>query len=99
MIEQGLVDEVKSLLAESEPLSKQARCAIGYAEIIDYLNGQTTLEQTAELIKKNSRRLAKNQRTWFKTFRNVNWLDIEPEEPAEKILSRTKRLLDTGKNH
>ncbi len=97
MIEQGLVDEVKSLLAESEPLSKQARCAIGYAEIIDYLNGQTTLEQTAELIKKNSRRLAKNQRTWFKTFRNVNWLDIEPEEQAEKILSRTKRLLDSGK--
>ena len=98
MIEQGLVDEVKSLLAESEPLGKQARCAIGYAEIFDYLNGQTTLEEAIELIKRNSRRLAKNQRTWFKTFRNVNWLDIEQEEPAEKILIRVKTLLDTGKN-
>jgi tRNA dimethylallyltransferase len=93
MLEAGLVDEVKSLLAEEKPLSKQARCAIGYAEIIDYLNGKTTLEDALEMIKKNTRRLAKSQRTWFKTFTNVNWLDIEPEEPPEKTLTRTKELL------
>ena len=93
MIAAGLVDEVKSLLAEDKPLSRQARCAIGYAEIIDYLNGKMSLEDAIELIKKNTRRLAKNQRTWFRTFQNVNWLDIEPEEPAEKIFSRTKTLL------
>ena len=94
MIAAGLVDEVKSLLAEEEPLSKQARCAIGYAEIIDYSCGKLSLEDAIELIKKNTRRLAKNQRTWFKTFKNVNWLDIEPDEPAEKILTRTKTLLN-----
>ncbi len=94
MIAAGLVDEVKSLLAEDKPLSQQARCAIGYAEIIDYLNGKISLEDAIELIKKNTRRLAKNQRTWFKTFKNVNWLDIEAEEPAEKIFERTKRLLN-----
>ena len=93
MIDAGLVDEVKSLLAEEKPLSKQARCAIGYAEIIEYLNGQISLEEATELIKKNTRRLAKNQRTWFKTFTNVHWLDIEPDEPPEKILTRTKILL------
>ncbi len=93
MIAAGLVDEVKSLLAEDKPLSRQARCAIGYAEIIDYLNGKMSLEDAIELIKKNTRRLAKNQRTWFRTFRNVNWLDIELEEPAERIFSRTKTLL------
>ena len=93
MIAAGLVDEVKSLLAEDKPLSRQARCAIGYAEIIDYLNGKMSLEDAIELIKKNTRRLAKNQRTWFRTFRNVNWLDIEAEEPAERIFSRTKTLL------
>ncbi len=93
MIAAGLVDEVKSLLAEDKPLSNQARCAIGYAEIIDYLNGKMSLEDAIELIKKNTRRLAKNQRTWFRTFQNVNWLDIEPEEPAERIFSRTKTLL------
>ena len=93
MISVGLVDEVKSLLAEDKALSRQARCAIGYAEIIDYLHGKISLEDAIELIKKNTRRLAKNQRTWFKTFRNVNWLDIEPEESAGQILSRTKTLI------
>jgi tRNA dimethylallyltransferase len=93
MIAAGLVDEVKSLLAEEKPLSKQARCAIGYAEIIDYLKGKISLEDAIELIKKHTRRLAKNQRTWFKTFKNANWLDIKAEEPAEQILNRAKTLL------
>jgi len=94
MIDAGFVDEVKSLLAEEKPLSEQARCAIGYAEIIEYLNGQISLEEATELIKKNTRRLAKNQRTWFKTFKNVHWLDIEPDEPPEQILTRAKILLN-----
>ena len=74
-------------------MSRQARCAIGYAEIVDYLQGRLTLQDAAELLKKNTRRLAKNQRTWFKTFKNVNWLDIGAEEPAESILDRTVTLL------
>jgi len=93
MIEAGLVDEVRSLSAEDKPLSRQARCAIGYAEIIEHLKGNISIDDAIELIKKNSRRLAKNQRTWFKRFEAVNWLDIEPDEPAEKILRRTKTLL------
>ncbi|MHC4187667.1 MAG: tRNA (adenosine(37)-N6)-dimethylallyltransferase MiaA, partial [Planctomycetota bacterium] len=75
MMDEGLLDEVKSLLAEEKQLSKQASCAIGYAELIDYLQGLGTLEEAVENIKKNTRRLAKGQRTWFKRFLNVNWLD------------------------
>jgi tRNA dimethylallyltransferase len=97
MISAGLVDEVKSLLDEENPLGQQARCAIGYAEIIDHLNGQTSLEEATELIKVHTRRLAKGQRTWFKTFRDVNWLDIEAEEPAERIFERAKALLSHGR--
>jgi tRNA dimethylallyltransferase len=93
MVDAGLVEEVKALLGEEKPLSKQARCAIGYAEIIEYLNGRMDLEDAAELIKKNTRRLAKGQRTWFKTFQNVHWLDIEPDESPEKILTRAKTLV------
>jgi len=96
MIAAGLVDEVKSLLGEEKPLSPQARCAIGYAEIIDHLSGKTTLEDAIELIKKNSRRLAKSQRTWFKTFRNVHWLDIGPEESDEKILDLVRAVADSS---
>jgi len=93
MIAAGLVDEVTSLLREEKPLSPQARCAIGYAEIIDYLSGKTSLNDATELMKKRTRRLAKNQRTWFKTFTNIHWLDIGRDEPAEKILSRTQQLI------
>jgi len=94
MIAEELVDEVKSLLAEAEPLSDQARCAIGYAEIIDHLNGKMPLDKAIEKIKINTRRLAKAQRTWFKTFRQVNWLDIAENETSERILGRTIALLE-----
>ncbi len=93
MIDLGLVEEVRSLLAEEKPLSKQARCAIGYAEIIDYLEGRMSLEDAVELIKKNTRRLAKGQRTWFKTFREVRWIDVEAEEPAESVVERARELI------
>ncbi|MBN1805453.1 MAG: tRNA (adenosine(37)-N6)-dimethylallyltransferase MiaA [Sedimentisphaerales bacterium] len=94
MIEAGLVDEVESLLGENKPLSKQTRCAIGYAEIIEHIEGKIELEDAIESIKKNTRRLAKNQRTWFRTFKNVNWLDIGPDETAEEILSRAKKMIE-----
>jgi len=93
MIDAGLVEEVKALLAEDKPLSRQARCAIGYAEIIDYLNGRINLDDTIELVKKNTRRLAKNQRTWFKTFKNVNWVDIEGGKSPEEIFAHVKTLI------
>ena len=95
MIELGLVDEVKALLAEEKPLSQQAGCAIGYAEIIDHLEGRASLEEAVELIKKNTRRLAKGQRTWFKTFRQVNWIDVKPEEPPEHVIERAKTLAES----
>ena len=93
MIAEGFVDEVKSLLSEEKPLSKQARCAIGYAEIIDHLNGEMGLEDAIELIKKNTRRFAKNQRTWFEAFKGVNWLDVEAEESAEEVFECAKTVL------
>ncbi|NLH40809.1 MAG: tRNA (adenosine(37)-N6)-dimethylallyltransferase MiaA [Planctomycetes bacterium] len=94
MIEQGLVEEVRSLLAEERPLSRQARCAIGYAEIIEHLQGRMRLEDAIEEVKKNTRRLAKGQRTWFKTFKGVRWIDVGPEETAESVIERAKRELD-----
>ncbi len=94
MIDGGLVDEVKSLLAEEKPLSSQAGCAIGYSEIIDYVEGKMELGEAVEKIKINTRRLAKGQRTWFKTFKEVNWLDIGEDEPADSIVERVTELVD-----
>jgi tRNA dimethylallyltransferase len=93
MIDAGLVDEVKGLLAEPKPLSDQARCAIGYAEIIEHLTGKTTLDEAIELIKKNTRKLAKAQRTWFKTFKNVHWFDLASDETVDEIIVKILALL------
>ncbi|MCK5174455.1 MAG: tRNA (adenosine(37)-N6)-dimethylallyltransferase MiaA, partial [Planctomycetes bacterium] len=96
MVDLGLLDEVKGLLAEEKPLSKQAAAAIGYAEVIEHLEGEITYEKAVENIKVNTRRLAKSQRTWFKTFKDVNWLDIAEDETPESVL---ERALEIVRNH
>jgi tRNA dimethylallyltransferase len=93
MVELGLLDEVKSLQAEEKPLSKQAVAAIGYAEVIEHLEGKMSYEKAVENIKVNTRRFAKSQRTWFKTFKDVNWLDIGEDESPESVLERTLEIV------
>ena len=92
MIELGLVDEVKSLLAEPKGLSPQAAQAVGYAEIIDHLKGKMSLADAVEKIKINTRRFAKSQRTWFRSFNDVHWLDIKPDETAEEIADQVLKI-------
>lgn len=94
MIDEGLRDEVAALLAEPKPLSKQASAAIGYAEMIAHLKGQCQLEEAVEQIKINTRRFAKAQRTWFKTFRSVRWLDLNEEDTGQTLLEKVLELLD-----
>ena len=60
---------------------------------VGHLAGEVSLDDAIEQTKKNTRRLAKGQRTWFKTFRTVRWLDIEPEESAESIFARAQTLV------
>ncbi len=88
MIDVGLVDEVRSLLGESVPLSTAARQALGYAEIITHLEGKVSLADAVEMIKINTRQFAKAQRTWFKRFRSLHWIDIAPDDPAEQTADR-----------
>ncbi len=70
MIEAGLVEEVKSLLPYK---NLNALETVGYAEIFDYLDGKFSLNEAIELIKKNTRRYAKRQMTWFKKDKEIKW--------------------------
>lgn len=99
MIDQGLAQEVRSLLAEDKPLSQQARAAIGYAEMIEHVEGRMTLEDAVEKIKVNTRKLAKAQRTWFKTFRQVRWLDVGEDDSVESVLNRALPLLSANQSN
>lgn len=94
MIELGLVDEVRALLAEPQGLSDVAAQAVGYAEVIAHLRGESTLEEAIEQIKINSRRLAKSQRTWFRRWQGVTWIDVAAEEPAESVVTRLEPLFE-----
>ena len=93
MIRKGLRDEVASLLAEPKGLSDQASQALGYAEMIEHLKGKYTLEQAIERIKINTRQFAKRQRTWFRHFRNVQWIDIQEDDTIEKVSEKVLKII------
>lgn len=80
----GLVEEVRWLLSRSEGLGKTARQAVGYKEVIDYLEGKQSLATTKELVQQHSRQLAKRQLTWFRSLSECRTVDLaEPFRPAE----------------
>ncbi len=95
MIEQGLVEEVRGLLAERPPIGSTARQALGYAEIIAHLENEVPLEEAVENIKINTRSFIKAQRTWFKRFRTARWIDVSEDDTAESVAGRILSLEDT----
>jgi tRNA dimethylallyltransferase len=95
MFDAGFVEEVRALLAEPQPLSKQARQALGYAEVIDHLSGGPELDKTIERIKIHTRRFAKSQRTWFRTFHDAQRIELTPDEQTEDVVERIESLIET----
>ena len=77
MMEQGLLAEVEALLDRGLGSSATARQAIGYKEILDYLDGVCSLDEAVETIKTRSRRYAKRQLSWFRRDGRVSWLDMD----------------------
>lgn len=76
MVQEGLFDEVKALIDRGLSNKNQAMKAIGYKEIYQYFLGHTSYEETIDLIKRNSRRYAKRQLTWFRRYENGFWLNL-----------------------
>jgi len=91
MMADGLLDEVRRL-QEGGGLGRQAAAALGYRQIIDHLEGRTTLEEAVEQIKIRTRRFGKHQRTWIQRFRvhpDSLWLpagELEPQELVDKAV-------------
>ncbi|QKY69101.1 tRNA (adenosine(37)-N6)-dimethylallyltransferase MiaA [Lentibacillus sp. CBA3610] len=82
MLDQGLLEEAKSLYNHGYE-NHQAMRGIGYKEFVPYLKGEQPFDETVRLLKRNSRRYAKRQYTWFKNKMNVNWYTITPEKSKE----------------
>jgi tRNA dimethylallyltransferase len=83
MIDTGLVGEVGALL--ERPISRTARQALGYKELIDHLEGRSTLEAAIATIVTGTRQLAVRQERWFRRDPRVRWIDIEADPVAEAL--------------
>ncbi|MUV39879.1 tRNA dimethylallyltransferase [Lentibacillus sp. JNUCC-1] len=79
MLRNGLMDEVLKLYHAGYE-NTQSMQAIGYKELIPWIKNERSLEESTELLKRNSRRYAKRQYTWFKNKMNVHWYSIEPTQ-------------------
>lgn len=90
MISEGLIDEVKSVYKYKELNSLNT---VGYKEIIQYLDGNWTLDYAIDKIKQNSRIYSRKQMTWFKRDNEINWFNPDNEEDImEFIESKTKTV-------
>lgn len=99
MIAEGLVEETESLLREGVfEKNATAAQAIGYKEILPYIEGGVSLEDATETLKMATRRYAKRQITWFSAKTYVNWIDIQGDgkKTFEEIVNNAEKLF---KNH
>ena len=93
MLRQGLVEEIRDLLASGIPEKCTAMQAIGYKEFVAALNGQCSIEEAAEEVRKASRHYAKRQLTWFRRNKNIHWLTRQTGEGAEEIIRRARQVI------
>ena len=75
MVEQGLIEEVKALKDQGYTKDLISMQGLGYKEILDYLDGVTSLDEALYILKRDTRHFAKRQITWFKREKEVTWVD------------------------
>ena len=96
MLRQGLLEEIRELLASGIPPKCTAMQAIGYKEFVDSLQRSLPVEQAVEEVKKSSRHYAKRQLTWFRRNKALHWLTRGPDSP--EILEAARQILRENDN-
>jgi len=86
MFRQGVVREVSRMLKKR--LSRTAGCAIGIRELKGYFSGEYDLAEARGIIKRNSRRYAKRQLTWFRKDRRIKWIEVRGNEKPSSVADR-----------
>lgn len=85
MIEAGLVDEIKKVLALGYSEELNSLNTVGYKEIISFLKDEIPLDRATELIKRNTRRYAKRQFTWFRKDNRIKWFEVQDVEQLDSL--------------
>ena len=96
MLRQGLLEEIRELLASGIPPKCTAMQAIGYKEFVEAVQGSLPVEQAVEEVKKSSRHYAKRQLTWFRRNKALHWLTRRPDSP--EILEAARQILRENDN-
>ena len=88
MFAAGLIDEVESLLARYGQLGQTAGQAVGYREVIEFLQGTRDREETVEAVKARTRQFARRQETWFRSLEECQWIEREEGDSTDALLER-----------
>jgi tRNA dimethylallyltransferase len=94
MFAEGLIEEVERLRTMGYSPTMNALNTVGYKEVFDYLSGKMGKDETVELVKRNSRRFAKRQLTWFRSDTRIRWIRTDENKTTTELISRIKRELD-----
>jgi len=93
MMDDGLLNEVKALKAAGYSRELVSMQGLGYKELLAYLDGECSLEEAIEIIKRDTRHFAKRQITWFKREKDVIWLDKDKFSSEEELLESILDIL------
>ncbi len=94
MLEEGLVDEVKALKNKGYTKDMVSMQGLGYKEILDYLNGECSLEEAIYILKRDTRHFAKRQLTWFRREKDVIWIQKnELDRDENKVLNKIFEMI------
>ena len=93
MLRDGLIEEIKALLAEGIPEKCTAMQAIGYKEFVEVIHGCCDLNTATALVQQSSRKYAKRQLTWFRRNKEIHWLCRQPGQETEEILQKARQVL------
>jgi tRNA dimethylallyltransferase len=91
MFDQGLVEEIGFL--ERRPLGKTASQAIGYVEVMEYQSGKLSLEEAKEEMRRRTWVLARRQMTWLRSFPDLVFYDVPPDEEIDRTVTNVGHLL------
>lgn len=96
MFRRGLVGETRELLKCGLERNKTAMQAIGYRQVVEHLRGEHDLAETIELVKTRTRQFAKRQLTWFRGQKNLEWVELKPQESAEERVRQICDIVQRG---
>ena len=93
MMEDGLLEEVKGLIEEGYTKDLVSMQGLGYKEFFDYFDGEMSLEETVDKVKRDTRRFAKRQLTWFRREKEVVWLNKKEYEQEKNLLDSVLNII------